>query len=230
MHHKRIQLARVQSILSGLKPGETAGPAGRRLHRRFDLKNNQMLQNSGKCCHSKGTEQASSEDSVRSASSSWNDEKCGGWTLGSMSATSGGGEIGVGLSQSEESHAHRICYKTFPGDIFYLTRYETTRLGSVPRDDLFQHGWEICASQNSKSKGLSRFLKHIALNSKRHGYKNAVNGGDLSLEAPSAWKGGARFVFLSFKQTYIITSADYFIPKLQNVVLSTGPGTNADRC
>lgn len=81
----------VQSIVSGLKPGKTAGPGGRRLHRRFDLKNKQMLQ--GKCCHVKGTERASSEYNVRSASSSWNDEKCGGWTLGYMSATSGGGEI-----------------------------------------------------------------------------------------------------------------------------------------
>lgn len=156
MHHKRIRLPTVQSIFSGLKPGETAGPAGRRLHRRFDLKNNQMLQNSGKCCHVKGTERASSEYNVRSASSSWNDEKCGGWTLGYMSATSGGGEIGVCLSQSEETHAHRICYKTLPGDILYFTREEprgllVCRVGTTDKY-IFQHGWEICTSQNSKSK------------------------------------------------------------------------------
>lgn len=115
MHHKRIRLPSVQSIFSGLKPGETAAPACRRLHRRADLKNNQMLQNSGKCCHVKGTERASSEYNVRSASSSWNDEKCGGWTLGRMSATSGGGESGACLSQSEETHAPGCAIKHFRG-------------------------------------------------------------------------------------------------------------------
>lgn len=81
-----------------------------------------MVQNSDKCCHVEGTERASSgEYNVRSASSSWNDEKCGGWTLGCMSTASGGGETGVLLSQSEETLAHRMCYKTLPGDIFCLT-------------------------------------------------------------------------------------------------------------
>lgn len=115
MHHRRIRLT-VQSIFPGPKPGQTAGPGGRRLHRRCDLKTDQMLQNADKCCHVEGTERASSgEYNVRSASSSWNDEKCGGWTLGCMSTASGGGETGVRLSQSEETLRTGCAIKHFRG-------------------------------------------------------------------------------------------------------------------
>lgn len=148
MHHRRIRLT-VQSIFPGPKPGQTAGPGGRRLHRRCDLKTDQMFENSDKRCHVEGTERASGgEHDVRSASSSWNDEKCGGWTLGCMSTASGGGETGVRLSQSEETLAHRMCYKTLPGDIFFLTLTMDPRDLFVaptdhsvgPADHLFQHG------------------------------------------------------------------------------------------
>lgn len=60
--------------------------------------------------------------------------------LGYASAASGGGVIDVCLSQSEETYLHRKCYKALPGDIFYCTRCEATRLGSVPTNNIFQHG------------------------------------------------------------------------------------------
>lgn len=93
-------------------------------------KTNQMLQNSGKCCHVKGTRRASGGGyGVGSASSSWNDEKCGGWTLGYMSATSGGGEIAVCLSQSGETPPTGCSIKHFRGTFSVShSHYGTTRL------------------------------------------------------------------------------------------------------
>lgn len=152
MHHKRIRLPSVRSMVPGLKPGETAGPAGRRLHRRSDLKTKQMLQNSGKCCHGKGTEGSSVENNARTASSSWNDEKCGGWTLGYKSTTSGEeGGIRADLSQSEQGYARGYGAKTLPGSLS-AAQATKPRGSSVDRQtSLFQHEYRICTTRISKS-------------------------------------------------------------------------------